>query len=118
MTLAVAGHPPPVMAVPGRAAEFAAVDVGPPIGTSAQSRYSTTTSTLAPETVVAFYTDGLIERRGEPIDVGLERLRAAMTPGAPHLVARDIMRHLIGGFVPHDDIALLVMRRTSAPGPD
>lgn len=115
MTIAVAGHPPPVIAAPGRPAEFAAVDVGPPIGASSESRHSTTTITLAPETVVAFYTDGLVERRGEPLDIGLERLREAMTPGAPHLVARDIMRHLIGGFVPQDDIALVVMRRTGAP---
>jgi serine phosphatase RsbU (regulator of sigma subunit) len=115
MTIAVAGHPPPVITAPGRAAHFAAVDVGPPIGASRESRHSTTTITLAPETVVAFYTDGLVERRGESIDVGLERLRQAMSPGAPHLVARDIMRHLIGGFVPQDDIALVVMRRTGAP---
>ena len=38
-----------------------------------------------------------------------------MSPGAPHLVARDIMRRLIGGFMPQDDIALVVMRRTGAP---
>ena len=67
------------------------------------------------ETVVAFYTDGLVERRGESLDVGLERLRKAITPGHPDLVARDIMRHLIGGIVPRDDIALVVMRRTGAP---
>jgi serine phosphatase RsbU (regulator of sigma subunit) len=115
MTIAVAGHPPPVIAAPGRAAQFAAVDVGPPIGASFEPRHSTTTITLAPETVVAFYTDGLVERRGESIDVGLERLRQAMSPAAPHLVARDIMRHLIGGVVPQDDIALVVMRRTGTP---
>jgi serine phosphatase RsbU (regulator of sigma subunit) len=116
MTLAVAGHPPPVIAVPGRPAEFAEVEVGPPIGMNFGSWHrSMTTITLAPETVVAFYTDGLVERRGESIDVGLERLRQAISPGAPDLVARDIMRHLIGGVVPRDDIALVVMRRTDAP---
>jgi len=114
MTIAVAGHPPPVIAAPGRPARFATVDVGTPIGASADARHSTTTIPLAPETIVAFYTDGLVERRGESIDAGLERLRQAMSLGAPHVVARDIMRRLIGGFVPQDDIALVVMRRAPA----
>jgi sigma-B regulation protein RsbU (phosphoserine phosphatase) len=116
VTLAVAGHPPPVIAVPGRPAAFAEVEVGPPIGANLAPRPRlTTTIPLAAETVVAFYTDGLVERRGESIDRGLERLRQAIRPGHPDLVARDLMRHLIGGTVPRDDIALVVMRRTSAP---
>jgi serine phosphatase RsbU (regulator of sigma subunit) len=116
MTVAVAGHPPPVIAVPGRPAAFAEVEVGPPIGSNlASRRRSTTTIALPAETVVAFYTDGLVERRGESIDVGLERLREAIWSAAPDLVARDVMRQLVGGFVPGDDIALVVMRRTVAP---
>jgi len=113
MTLAVAGHPPPVIAVPGRPASLAEVKVSPPIGTNlvSQSR-SSTTITLAPDTVVALYTDGLIERRGESLDTGLERLRTAITLGPPDVVAREIMRHLVGGTVPRDDIALVVLART------
>jgi len=30
-----------------------------------------------------FYTDGLIERRNESLDVGLERLRALVEPTSP-----------------------------------
>jgi serine phosphatase RsbU (regulator of sigma subunit) len=63
---------------------------------------------------VVFYTDGLIERRGESLDRGLERLRQAVSAEAPRQVARDIMRHCIGGSVPDDDIALVVMRRTTS----
>jgi serine phosphatase RsbU (regulator of sigma subunit) len=75
----------------------------------------TTRIPLPAGTVVAFYTDGLVERRGESIDRGLERLREAIRPGHPDRVARDVMRHLIGGTVPRDDIALVVMRRTATP---
>ena len=111
MTLAVAGHPPPVIAMPGRPASLAKVAVSPPIGTTfACPSRSSTTIKLAPGSVVALYTDGLIERRDEPIDVGLERLRKALTPGPPDRVARDIMRDLIGATAPRDDIALVVMR--------
>jgi hypothetical protein len=37
--------------------------------------------------VIAFYTYGLVERRGESIDTGLERLRRVIAPGPPGLVA-------------------------------
>jgi phosphoserine phosphatase RsbU/P len=112
MTLAVAGHPPPVIAVPGSLASLAEVDVSPPIGTNLGSPRRSTTIAVTPGTVIAFYTDGLIERRGESLDVGLERLRGAIRTGAPNGVARDIMRDLLRDVVPRDDIALVVMRRT------
>jgi serine phosphatase RsbU (regulator of sigma subunit) len=112
MTVAVAGHPPPVIAVPGMPALLAEVEVSPPIGTSWGPPRRSTTITLAPDTVVAFYTDGLIERRGEPLDIGLDRLRNATTPGTPDRVARDIIRQLLRGVVAADDIALVVLHRT------
>ena len=116
MTLAVAGHPPPVLAVPGRPASFAETAVSPPIGFGfgAERPRTATTLSVGAGTVMAFYTDGLIERRGESLDRGLERLRQAVSADAPHNVARDIMRQCIGGSVPGDDIALLVMRRSAS----
>ena len=71
-----------------------------PIGTNFRTQRSSTTIPLAPGSVVAFYTDGLIERRGESLDVGFERLRKAISPGPPDRVAREIMRHLIGASCP------------------
>ena len=113
MTLALAGHLPPVIAVPGRPAELVVVNASPPIGVNLTSESrSSTTIPLPPGAVVAFYTDGLVERRGETLDVGFERLRNATSSGTPDQVARQIMRDLIGSSVPRDDIALVVMRRT------
>jgi phosphoserine phosphatase RsbU/P len=116
MTIALAGHPPPMIAAPRQRTALAEVEPSPPIGTqlSFGNRRSTTIP-LAPDSVVAFYTDGLIERRGESLDVGFSRLRQAMSLGPPEVVARDIMRHVIGDYVPQDDIALLVMRRSGSP---
>jgi sigma-B regulation protein RsbU (phosphoserine phosphatase) len=119
LTIALAGHLPPVVAVPGQRAAFPDVEASLPVGASrwssgansavlAAARRSTTI-TLAPGSVAAFYTDGLIERRGECIDVGLERLRDVTTPGAPEHVAADIMRHLVGNTITTDDIALVVI---------
>jgi serine phosphatase RsbU (regulator of sigma subunit) len=112
LTIASAGHPSPVVATAGGAAAFVDVDTSPPLGAIPLGRARrATTITLAPDTVVAFYTDGLVERRNESIADGLERLRTAIWPGPPERVAGDIMRRLIADTAPRDDVALVVMHR-------
>jgi sigma-B regulation protein RsbU (phosphoserine phosphatase) len=112
MTLAVAGHPPPVIAIPGRPAELVEVEPGPPLGMAADVDRWRTEVVLPRGAVVAYYTDGLVERRHESLSVGLERLRAALAPGPAETVARDLMHAMVADFVPQDDIALVVIRRT------
>jgi phosphoserine phosphatase RsbU/P len=112
MTLAVAGHPPPVIAAEDQSARFAEIEVSPPVGTNFGVPRVATTVALAPGSVAVFYTDGLVERRGESLDVGLERLRNAVVADPPDRLARDIMRHLVGANAPEDDVALVVVRRT------
>jgi serine phosphatase RsbU (regulator of sigma subunit) len=113
MTVALAGHPPPIIAAAGHRPWLAPVDPCPPVGTRLAGKCESTTIPLPPDAVVAFYTDGLIERRGETLDIGLERLRNAVSVDTPNNVARDIMRHAIGGYIPKDDIALVVMCRSA-----
>ena len=110
LRIALAGHPPPVVAAPGIPASFVEGPPTPPIGTYVDVRRRATTITLAPASVVVFYTDGLIERRGESLDDGLDRLRNAIVPGQPNVVAREIMRRLIGARIVEDDIAVVVVR--------
>jgi hypothetical protein len=112
MRVALAGHPPPAIAVPGRPTELARVAPGPPLGTGLRVQHSATALPLVAGTVAAFYTDGLIERRGEALDVGFERLCAAVSPDRPDQVAREVMHRLVANVAPEDDIALLVVRRT------
>jgi serine phosphatase RsbU (regulator of sigma subunit) len=114
--VALAGHPPPVVAIPGQPTVLASVEVDPPLGTGTPARRPAATLAIEPGTVMAFYTDGLIERRGEPIDVGFQRLCAATAAGPADLVARDIMRALVADEVPDDDIALVVLRRVGPNG--
>jgi len=111
LTIALAGHPPPAVAVPGQATTFPNIEPSVPIGVPTGRARRSTTIPLATGSVMAFYTDGLIERPGESLDVGLERLRAAMTPGPPERVAAGIMRQLVGTTIPRDDIALVVLHR-------
>ena len=116
LRVALAGHPPPAVAAPGQPTFLAPVALDPPLGVGTDERRSATTLALEPGTVVAFYTDGLVERRGELIDVGLQRLCTATAADPADQVARDIMRALVGAAVPNDDIALVVLRRVDTSG--
>jgi phosphoserine phosphatase RsbU/P len=69
LTVALAGHPPPVVAIPGEDCTFPAIEPSYPIGGPNGPPRRSTTIPLDGETVVVFYTDGLVERRGESIDV-------------------------------------------------
>ena len=108
---AVAGHPPPAVAVPGRPTALAEIDFEPPLGVVSDFVRSATTVALTSGTVIAFYTDGLVERRGEHLDVGLERLCAAVSSDAAATVAREVMQRLVGTTIPQDDIALVILQR-------
>lgn len=79
LTVSSAGHPPPLLRHPdGRTEYLDPADArGPVLGFGTEARGEATVELEAGTTVVAF-TDGLVERRGEVIDVGLERLRAAV----------------------------------------
>jgi serine phosphatase RsbU (regulator of sigma subunit) len=107
-----AGHLPPVIAEPGLPARVLDLRPGPPIGGHMNKRHLDLTVELSPGTAVAFYTDGLVERRREVIDQGLERLRSAFHAGPLETVCTVVMAELIGSDVVHDDIALLTFRRT------
>ena len=106
-----AGHYPPVIAAAGQPAHLADVPSDPLIGAAPGERRQATTIEIPPGTLVCFYTDGLIERRGEPIDHGLARLCQAVTAQPPDAACATVMAALVGSEPAHDDIALLMFRR-------
>jgi len=111
MHVCLAGHFPPVIAHQGQPAKLARVAPGLVIGVSPDARRPVTTVPLPPGTLACFYTDGLIERPDEPIDVGLARLTRAVTAGPADAAAAEVMRVLVGSGPARDDIALLIVRR-------
>jgi hypothetical protein len=113
LRIASAGHLPPVLAQPGRDPILLATDPEPLLGAGLGGSRSSTEFAFEPGAVLAMYTDGLVERRDEPLDVGLDRLRAVVSADSPPRVTREIMRTLIGDEAPADDIALLVVQRTT-----
>jgi anti-sigma regulatory factor (Ser/Thr protein kinase) len=69
--------------------------------------------------MLLLYTDGLVERRGESLDVGLERLRHTaerLLPvhEAPEAIAALLEEQLEGGR-PADDVAVLLLQRQAVP---
>ncbi|MFD5675002.1 SpoIIE family protein phosphatase [Streptomyces sp. NPDC127040] len=59
------------------------------------------------------YTDGLVERRGEVVDVGIDRAAAALAGTlrrAPDAAADHVCTALLGNGHHEDDVALLVYR--------
>ena len=111
MNICLAGHFPPVIAYPGQPAELASVATGVIIGLADQLRRPVTTVPIPPGTLLCFYTDGLIERRGELIDDGLARLCRSITAQSPEAACAAVMHALAGSGPARDDIALLMVRR-------
>jgi len=115
MRVCLAGHFPPVIARPGRPAELARVTPGLVIGVSPDVRRPVATVAIPPGALACFYTDGLIERRGEIIDDGLARLCRAVTAEPAEAACAAVMRALVGSEPARDDIALLMFRRQADP---
>jgi phosphoserine phosphatase RsbU/P len=106
--LALAGHLPPVLARPGMPAVLLGTP-RPPVGAGIGRRRRTPTFAMTAGSTLLLYTDGLVERRNELIDVGLERLRSAVRASSPDEVCRAVMAR----FVPRDrsdDVCVLAVQ--------
>jgi serine phosphatase RsbU (regulator of sigma subunit) len=114
LAVANAGHPPPLLLRTDQSADQLPIADGCPLGVAPQERRQVTVPFGAGDTVLAF-TDGLIERRGEDITDGQERLLHAATS----LRAGDLATALTGmvGAVRDpsrdDDVAVVAARRLS-----
>ncbi len=73
ITYSSAGHPPPVLLHDDGRVEFLDRATDPPLDARPDPRPEAST-VFSPGATLVLYTDGLIERRREDIDVGLRRL--------------------------------------------
>ncbi|MEV4118656.1 GAF domain-containing SpoIIE family protein phosphatase [Micromonospora sp. NPDC049645] len=112
--LSCAGHLPPLLAVPGQPTQLVNLTVDRPLGVGRPvANRRTTVLDLPPGAALVFYTDGLVERRSELIDTGIERLADAVQSGPAEALCDHIMVTTAEEH-PNDDIALLVIRRRPA----
>jgi serine phosphatase RsbU (regulator of sigma subunit)/anti-sigma regulatory factor (Ser/Thr protein kinase) len=112
LTFANAGHPPPLVRVDGEQPRFVEGGLGPPLGAVEDALYTNQTALLPPGSTFLMYTDGLVEDRATPLDVGLERICSALAngPAEVELLCDEVMRETSGDRVGGDDSALLAVR--------
>jgi serine phosphatase RsbU (regulator of sigma subunit) len=110
ITLVNAGHPP-LLLLNGKTADFIRTTVFPPVGVENTTPYESVDVAVPEGATIVAFTDGLVERRGETIETGLERLRA-LTIDDPlpldDLLDRVLTESTAAGY--HDDTAILAVR--------
>jgi serine phosphatase RsbU (regulator of sigma subunit)/anti-sigma regulatory factor (Ser/Thr protein kinase) len=114
VALSSAGHLPPLVAtLDGGTSSYVDIPPDPPLGVAPDDLASrhTTTIEIPPGGVLCMYTDGLIERRHEPLDDGLARLQSTFVADDPDELCTSLMSTLVGSDEPRDDIAVIALRR-------
>ncbi|MGW2915904.1 PP2C family protein-serine/threonine phosphatase [Streptomyces asoensis] len=109
-----AGHPPPVLAHADGTVTFLDRATDPPLAARPEHlpRPQAHTRFTEGDTLV-LYTDGLIERRGEDIYTGLDRLAESVTRhrhAPPEALADALLGDLLPTMGSTDDSALIVLR--------
>ncbi|MFF9015936.1 SpoIIE family protein phosphatase [Streptomyces sp. NPDC014870] len=114
-TFANAGHLPPVLVEPGEKALLLDVPPGMPLGVGGEP-FEEVEVELPEGSLLALYTDGLVESRDHPLDEGLTAFRSAFTDTALPLedVCDRVLTTLHTGHG-EDDIALLMARIQGLP---
>jgi len=110
----LAGHPPPLVVDPDGRAEFLEGGSGLPLSIAERDEAARPegTATLGEGSTLILYTDGLIERRDDSIDTGLERLKSAVTARCtqePERLCDELVAEFADGSL--DDVVLLCLRR-------
>jgi serine phosphatase RsbU (regulator of sigma subunit) len=119
ITLAGAGHCPPLLTGPRRT-EYAETTLSAPLGMLACWEAPSIELTLLPGETLLLYTDGLLHRTGEPADRAYVRLQSAAA-GAPAEAREDpeaLVDHVLATLLPGgvddpdaaEDVVLLAAR--------
>ncbi|GAA2493668.1 SpoIIE family protein phosphatase [Streptomyces thermolineatus] len=119
LVYATAGHLPILVKDADGAVHRADEPNGPPLGTGGWLHTSGSVP-FGPGATAVLYTDGLVERRGEDIDEGVNSLMDALAgaTGAPQVVCDRLLRALGVGDDHDDDVAVLVLQHPEHQGPD
>ncbi len=112
-----AGHLPALVVNPDGSGLELGRGQGVPLGFSSGAERPEATCCLAPGSTLVMYTDGLVERRSESLDTGIERLRTSLVRAMaeePEQVVDDLLADMVPGRMQEDDIAVLLYRRPAA----
>ncbi|MGW7098108.1 SpoIIE family protein phosphatase [Streptomyces sp. NPDC054883] len=117
--VASAGHPPPLLRHPDGTVEKIGDVLGVPLGVGGVPFRSTGTR-IPDGAVVALYTDGLVEARGQDIDAGIDALCAELRAPVDRLeeAADRILSNLLPDPATDDTVLVLArLRRAPPAGP-
>jgi serine phosphatase RsbU (regulator of sigma subunit)/anti-sigma regulatory factor (Ser/Thr protein kinase) len=115
VSLSSAGHLPPVLVPPDGPAGPLAVSLHPGLGTEFALRepFDVQAFTAPPGSLLALYTDGLVEDPALSIDEGIGRLADAVSTVHPWDALQQAARHVVSALAPvrrRDDVTLLLAR--------
>ena len=108
-TFVSAGHYPAIVRSADGSTAVVPTDPQPPLGVDAQ--YRRQECGLEAGAVLVLYTDGLVERRREPVGDRLRRLTEVVAAGPvdPEALADEVLERLLGPEENDDDVAVLVV---------
>jgi serine phosphatase RsbU (regulator of sigma subunit)/anti-sigma regulatory factor (Ser/Thr protein kinase) len=116
-----AGHPPPLLRMPDGTTGFLRGAPSAPLGVLPYTRYHQQEERLPADATLLVYTDGLVDRPGTTLTDGLAALHAAVANAPstePEELCEHILRTLLPGGPPGDDIALLALQSVPIHGAD
>jgi PAS domain S-box-containing protein len=114
---ASAGHPPILLLEPA-GPRFLDQTGGTVLGVRNRAPSVEANTVIAPGTTVLVYTDGLVERRQESLDVGLRRLArtaVSLSSREPEALADGLVELMLDDPAPLDDVAVVAVRLIPEP---
>ena len=112
---ASAGHTPPALLRPDGTVEFPQLVEHPPLGIGG-TPFATTELTLDEGTVIALYTDGLLDLRNRGADAALAAVAAVLAPPAASLRELCDRVYAQAPADSEDDVAVMLARVKAVPG--
>lgn len=111
-----AGHPPAMISPREGPVRWLDGAISPPLGLQPTASRTFASETLEPNSILVAYSDGLIERRGESLDEGLDRLSNVVRRhhrSTMQQLCSETVAALAGPSGYEDDTALISLRRAA-----
>ncbi len=115
LTYACAGHPPPLLIGSDGTSRFLEGGRSLPLASLSGPRFVSAHDRLTASDALLLYTDGLVERRGQDLGAGFDRLRTAaqsLSGAPPEQLCDLLVADMTGNDPLHDDICMLAVRWT------
>jgi serine phosphatase RsbU (regulator of sigma subunit)/CheY-like chemotaxis protein/anti-sigma regulatory factor (Ser/Thr protein kinase) len=108
-----AGHLPGLVVSPGGRSAFLEDGRGFPLGIDSSAKRDQSSARIEPDSILLFFTDGIVETPRRPLGEGLDQFRAIAAEKAnmdPEVVCDALIDELVDQ--PRDDVAIVCLRLT------